>query len=145
MHRFVTASLLLALTACQAPVSAWDTGSLYEIRSYHFAPELLSEYRQWVDQDALPYLASHVDVVGFWIASGDEPEVGGAALDELGSANVTWIIRWDSMAQRAEVWPKVTSGEEFEAIIGKVPGGRTSYRRAESRFANSVPMPGCCR
>jgi len=112
--------------------------TVFEIRSYHFKPELLADYKAWVNSKALPYISRRVDVVGFWIASPDAPEVAGAPLDELGSANVTWVIRWPSIEDRHREIAAVFSGSEWDNIFSQVPGGEESYLRVESRFANAV-------
>jgi hypothetical protein len=74
----------------------------YEIRNYHFRRDLIDAYKAWAKNEAIPHLASHLDVLGFWINSKDAPEVNGAPQDHLGTANVTWIIRWrDRPTQRS--------------------------------------------
>jgi hypothetical protein len=67
----------------------------------------MQEYKQWAAAWALPYIREHVDLVGFWVDTDETPQVRGKALDELGSATVTWIIRWDDMTKRNEVMGKV--------------------------------------
>ena len=62
---------------------------IYEIRNYHFRPDLIDAYKAWAKAEAIPHLVSQLDVVGFWINSKDTPEVNGAPLDHLGTANVT--------------------------------------------------------
>ncbi len=114
---------------------------LYEIRNYHFRPDLLGAYEAWASGLAIPYLSKHVDVAGFWINTDDAPEVSGQPQDGLGVANVTWIIRWRDLADRAEGWPRATSGAEWEAILAQVPGGVSSYLRIEAKFARSLIQP----
>ena len=111
---------------------------MYEIRNYHFKPELLSQYRQWAKTKAVPHLSKELDVLGFWVNSEDPSEVTGEAQDKLGSANVTWIIRWRDLAHRNEVLPGVLGSPEWEAIFADVPGGRSSYLRIENKFAESL-------
>jgi len=71
---------------------------IYEIRNYHFRPDLIDAYKAWAKAEAIPHLASQLDVLGFWINSKDAHEVNGAPQDHLGTANVTWIIRWRDLA-----------------------------------------------
>ncbi len=111
---------------------------LYEIRNYHFKPELIEEYKAWAKNHAIPYLGSKMDVIGFWVNTADAPEVGGAPQDALGVANVTWIIKWRDLAQRQVDWPAAIKGPQWESVIANVPGGMTSYLRLESKFAEAL-------
>ena len=128
----------LVLAVASRPLNAQGSEAIYEIRSYHYEPTLLADYKAWIEEEALAYLSENLDVVGFWIDSGDPAEVSGEALDELGSANVTWIIRWPSMEVRSKERPGVFATDEWKDIASRVPGGRESYLRIEARFANSV-------
>ena len=123
----------------QSSVRAADTEAIYEIRNYHFKPEHLDEYKTWVVEELLPYISPKIDVVGFWVGTSDPPELRGVPLDELGSANVTWIIRWPSIEQRHEGMATVFSGPEWDDIFSRVPGGPESYLRMEARFSESLP------
>jgi hypothetical protein len=111
---------------------------IYEIRNYHFRPDLIEDYKTWARTKAVPHLASVIDVVGFWVSTDDPPEVVGAPMDAMGSANVTWIIRWRDLAQRNEEWPKAISGPAWEAVFAEVPGGGASYLRLEAKFAEAL-------
>ena len=111
---------------------------IFEIRNYHFNPDLLDAYKDWARSEAIPYLSKQVDVIGFWVTTSDDPEIRGQAQDELGTANVTWIIRWDDLAQRNEQLPRVLSGPEWSDIFSRVPGGFASYLRIEAKFAESL-------
>lgn len=110
---------------------------IYEIRNYHFRPDLFAEYKALAQTEALPYLAGALDLVGFWFKTDDPAQVRGAPLDDLGTANVTWIIRWLDMAHRNEVFPRVMASPEMKAFFAQVPGGMASYLRAEIKFAES--------
>lgn len=131
-------AVALVLAVASQPLNAQASEAIYEIRSYHYEPTLLADYKAWIEDEALAYLSENLDVVGFWIDSGDPAEVSGEALDELGSANVTWIIRWPSMEVRSKERPGVFATDEWKDIASRVPGGRESYLRIEARFANSV-------
>lgn len=110
----------------------------YEIRNYHFNPELLDAYKTWARTEALPYMSGQLDLVGFWANTDAAPEVGGETLDPLGSANLTWIIRWESAAARDETWAHIKADPAWQAIFSRVPGGTASYLRVEAKFAESL-------
>jgi len=131
-----TAAVLFAASVCaqEAASSAEGPSPVFEIRNYHFEPSLMGQYEAWSRDYALPYLRKNLDVVGFWISAGIDPELEGEPLDQLGSATVTWIIRWNSKAERDQRMEKVFSGSEWEAIFAKVPGGEKSYLRIEAKF-----------
>jgi hypothetical protein len=111
---------------------------LFEIRNYHFNPDLFAPYKEWAKAEAIPYLSQQLDVVGFWFSTNDPPEINGEPQDKLGSANVTWIIRWRDISHRNDVLPRVLSSPEWQDIFSRVPGGAASYRRAEAKFAESL-------
>ena len=111
---------------------------IFEIRNYHFKTELLSAYKKWAADEAIPYLSRELEVVGFWVSTGDEAEILGEPHDALGVANVTWIIRWEDLVQRNSIQPQVFSSPEWEDIFSRVPGGLDSYLRIEAKFAESL-------
>jgi hypothetical protein len=111
---------------------------LYEVRNYHFRPDLIADYKVWAKTRAIPYLASVIDVVGFWVSTDDPPEVTGAPMDAMGSANVTWVIRWNDLAHRTDALPKALAGPAWGAIFADVPGGGASYLRIEAKFAEAL-------
>jgi hypothetical protein len=111
---------------------------IFEIRNYHFNPDLFEAYKEWGKAEAIPYLSQQLDVLGFWASTNDAPEIRGELQDKLGSANLTWIIRWRDLAQRNDVLPRVLSNPEWQDIISRVPGGRASYLRTEAKFAESL-------
>jgi hypothetical protein len=111
---------------------------IFEIRNYHFDPARFDAYQEWAEREAIPYLARELDLVGFWVSTGDEAEILGRPHDELGTANVTWIIRWRDRDQRNEVMPRLFATPEWEDIFSRVPGGLASYLRIESRFADAL-------
>jgi hypothetical protein len=111
---------------------------IHEVRNYHFRPDLFEDYKAWAKDLALPYLGKRMDILGFWVNSADAPQVSGAPLDDLGSANVTWVIRWRDVAHRDKGWAEAVAGPEWEAIIARVPGGMASYLRSEAKFADAL-------
>ncbi len=110
---------------------------IYEIRNYHYEPTLIKEYKEWASKLALPYLREHLDVVGFWVNIEQDPEVDGKPLDDLGSATVTWIIRWDDMDKRNEVMRTAFASSEWQEIMKNNPG-QENYHRTEARFAEAL-------
>ena len=110
---------------------------IFEIRNYHYEPSLTEEYKKWAAEFALPYLRRHLDVVGFWINLDENPQVTGKPLDDLGSATVTWIIRWNDIAQRNEVMERVFAAGEWQDVMKKNPG-KEHYHRKEVRFAEAL-------
>jgi hypothetical protein len=111
---------------------------IFEIRNYHFDPARFDAYKEWGEREAIPFLARELDLVGFWVSAGDEAEILGRPHDELGTANVTWIIRWRDRDQRNEVLPRLFASPEWEDIFSRVPGGLASYLRIESKFADAL-------
>jgi hypothetical protein len=110
---------------------------IYEIRNYHFDPARFEEYKAWAKSAALPYLQRELDLVGFWATAG-ETEITGAPMDDLGSANITWIIRWPNRATRDEEFPKRMGTDEWAKIFADVPGGIESYKRMEAKFTEAL-------
>ena len=126
-------ALVIASTTARAQTDKKDT-SVYEIRSYHITADQLDNYKTWISTGALAHIREKMDVVGFWIKGDHEAEVNGAPLDELGPANVTWVIRWPSKEARDQQIEGVFGSEEFQAIFAKFPGGGDAYQRVEVRF-----------
>lgn len=112
--------------------------SLFEIRNYHFNPELLEAYKDWVRNEAHPLLSKQLDIVGFWTSTGPQSEVSVGTPDQLGSPTVTWIVRFRDRAHRDETWAKITDSAEWKDVFSRVPGGPSSYARIESIFSESL-------
>ncbi len=110
---------------------------LYEVRHYHVDPGVFADFRHWAAAEAIPYLRSQLDVVGCWYANGETAE-GTGTPDPLGPPNVTWIVRWPDKAERDRRLPQVLSTEAWKQIFARVPGGRASYWRTASRFADQL-------
>ena len=112
---------------------------LYEIRNYHYDPAQFAEYRKWAIEEAVPFLKANLDVVEFWVDSGDKPEISGGARMELplGSANVTWVIRWHDMEDRKAGHARVFKGEGWKKVWSHHPdpGG---YLQMEAKFAEAL-------
>ena len=115
--------------------------TIYEIRNYYFEPSLLGDYRIWTTEKALPYLRSNLDVVGFWLSIDEPTEIVGREMDDLGSATVTWIIRWSDMATRHSRMKEVFGVDAWKAILRSNPGLKYYYR-SEVKFAENLLAPG---
>ena len=78
-------------------------------------------------------------LVGFWIDSGEDPEIRGTdPVDSpIGQANVTWIIRWEDKATRDEQLPAALASSEWREVWAKHPdpGG---YQQLMSRFMEAL-------
>ncbi len=110
---------------------------IFEIRNYHYEPTQMAAYRAWAVAKALPYIRANLDLVGFWVNVDEPPQVGGRALDELGSATVTWIIRWEDIATRNRVMGEVFGSSEWQEIMAANPG-QENYHRTEAKFAKAL-------
>lgn len=112
---------------------------IFEIRNYHYEPTLMQAYKEWAQQRALPYLREHLDLdlVGFWVNLDEPVQVDGKPLDELGSATVTWILRWDDLAVRNATMDKLLDTPEWQAIMKTNPGFEY-YHRTEVKFAEEL-------
>lgn len=108
-------------------------GQLYEFRDYHYVGDM-AEYRMWW-KDAGEILGSRIDVIGVWFDSGIAPRISGTEPMPLpyGSANVTWVIRWDDIAQRDQVWDALWDDPEWAACAERHPGFDL-YRHMSVRF-----------
>lgn len=111
---------------------------IYEVRDYHYRKDLFKEYKAWAEK-AVPVLKKHLDVVGFWIDTGDAPEVRGTNPVDMpiGYANVTWIIRWENREVRDAQLPKALGHPEWRAVWKEHPdpGG---YKQLLSRFMEEM-------
>jgi hypothetical protein len=111
---------------------------LYEIRDYHYRPDLFEAYKAWAEE-AVPVLRANMDLVGFWIDQGIEPEVRGSNPPDapIGYANVTWIIRWKDKADRDANFAKALQNEEWQAVWAKHPD-QNGYIQMLGRFMEAM-------
>ncbi len=112
---------------------------IYEIRNYYVEPAVLNDYEKWVKEHALPYIRRRLPIAGFWVSTDIPAQVTGAPLDELGSANITWVIHWDDLETRNRVMGEVfgPGASEWSDITTHHPG-RQHYRRIEAKFARGL-------
>ena len=112
---------------------------IYEVRDYHYRTDIFDDYVTWAEL-AVVVLKAKLDVVGFWVDKGEfPPEVAGSnpQTSPIGSANVTWIIRWENMEQRNETMKTAFSGDEWDAVMAKHPDP-DGYFQLASRFMEEV-------
>ena len=112
---------------------------MFEIRDYHYRADIFDAYKKWAE-DAVVVLRDKLDVVGFWIDEGKiEPEISGSSpVDSpIGTANVTWIIRWDSKEARDALMQTAFSGDAWEAVMAKHPDPN-GYLQVSSRFMEEM-------
>ena len=111
---------------------------IYEIRDYHYRPDIFDAYRAWAEQ-AVPVLRSKMDVMGFWIDAGSPPEITGARPFDspIGSANVTWIIRWDSKEARDAGFKAAIESDEWKAVWRRHPDPN-GYLQMSARFMTAM-------
>jgi hypothetical protein len=112
---------------------------LYEIRNYHYDPAKFELYKQWAIEEAVPFLKANLDIVGFWVDSGDQSEVYGKTPMELplGSSNITWILRWHDMDDRNAGHERVFKGEGWKAVWANHPDA-DGYLQMEAKFAEEL-------
>ena len=112
---------------------------MVEIRSYHYDPAKFDAYKQWALDEAVPFLKANLNIVGFWLDNGTPPEVAGSnpAPQPIGSANVTWIIEWDSKEARDAGHKEVFGGAGWQDIWSRHPDA-DGYLQMEARFAEPV-------
>jgi len=111
---------------------------IYEIRDYHYLPEKFEAYKTWAD-DAVPVLKELLDIVGFYVDAGVEPEANGTNPERpsIGYANITWIIRWPSKAERDAKFAETLQSPKWTAVWEKHPDA-DGYVQMLSRFVEEV-------
>ena len=112
---------------------------IFEVRDYHYRRDIFDAYKDWA-KEAVPMLRQHLDVVGFWIDEGQvDPEIEGTdpINSPIGSANVTWVIRWEDKAARDAGMERLFSGEEWQALWARHPDPN-GYLQASARFIEEI-------
>ncbi|MGA7227093.1 MAG: hypothetical protein WBZ40_14000 [Acidimicrobiia bacterium] len=107
---------------------------LYEFRDYHFRRDLWDEYKRWWEA-ALPYFSDRFDLLGLWFDSGIPARIGGTdPMDQPhGSANVTWILRWDDIETRDALWSAMWDDPEWLDLWSRHPD-EDGYHQMSVRF-----------
>lgn len=106
---------------------------IYEFRDYHYVGDL-EAYKEWW-KEGIEVLGARMDIQGLWFDSGIPARIGGIDSMPLphGSANVTWVIRWDSIEQRDAIWNALQEDDEWIACAERHPGF-DGYRHMSVRF-----------
>ncbi len=112
---------------------------MFEIRNYHYDPAQFDAYKKWAIDLAVPYLKANLDIVGFWVDDGTPPELLGADPEphKHGSANITWIIRWDSKEARDAGHKEIFQGEGWAEVWAAHPDAN-GYLQMEAKFAEEL-------
>ena len=112
---------------------------MLEIRNYHYDPKQFDAYKKWAIEEAVPFLKANLDIVGFYLDNGAEPELNGSdpVPHKHGAANITWIIRWDSAEARAEGHKSVFGSDGWQDIWSRHPDAN-GYLQMEAKFAEAV-------
>lgn len=112
-------------------------GELFEIRDYHYDGDL-DEYKRWWETGR-GVLGARMDIVGLWFDSGEPPRISGSDPMPLphGSANCTWIIRWDDIEHRERVWDALQTDPDWVVCAEEHPGFG-NYRNMSVRFMETV-------
>ena len=99
------------------------TEAIVEVRDYTIEPDKFEVYHAWATEKAAPWLRSNLNLAGFWMDCGLEPELRGSNPQPPanGQANVCWIIHWDSYEQRQAEFRKIMSHDEWKAIWAEHP------------------------
>ena len=113
--------------------------AIVEIRDYTIDPEWWDAYKKWAIDHAAPWLKANLDVIDFWMDDGMEAEVSGStpSVSANGQANVCWIIRWPSKAERDTQFAEKFSSSEWQAIWGNHPN-ENAYLHMNARFMKAA-------
>ena len=113
--------------------------AIVEIRDYTIEADWIEAYKDWADRLAAPWLRANLDVIDFWLDCGIDAEVSGSApeVSSNGQANVCWIIRWPSKADRDENFGKVMGSQEWADIWAQHPN-RKAYLQMNVRFMRAA-------
>ncbi|MGH8946920.1 MAG: hypothetical protein ACRDVL_12330 [Acidimicrobiia bacterium] len=111
---------------------------LIEVRDYHYDESRLDAYRIWATE-AGEFLRNRWDMSGFWIDSGEPARISGSdPMDpEHGSANVTWVLRWQNLEEREAAWDDLWKDQAWERIWSRHPG-YDGYLQLSVRFLDEV-------
>lgn len=110
---------------------------LFEIRDYHYDGDIV-EYKRWWES-GFEVLGARMDIQGLWFDSGVPARISGSDPMPLphGSANCTWIIKWDNIDHRDRVWGALQTDPAWIACAEAHPGFE-NYRHMSVRFLESA-------
>jgi len=112
---------------------------IVEVRDYTINADDFPAYCAWARDLAEPWLRENLDLVGFWLDSGDEAQVTGVDphVSKHGQANVHWILRWESREAREARWQTWTQEPGWQAIWAQHPNP-AAYIQMNVRFMSTV-------
>lgn len=113
--------------------------AIVEIRDYTIDAEWFDAYKDWADRLAASWLLANLDVIDFWLDCGIEADVGGSAprVSEHGQANVCWIIRWPSKADRDQQFPEIMGSAGWREVWAQHPNPN-AYLQTNVRFMRAA-------
>ncbi len=113
--------------------------AIVEVRDYTIDPAWWEAYQDWANKLAAPWLLANLDVIDFWMDCGLDADVSGSdpRVSEHGQANVCWIIRWPSKAERDAQFNTIMSRDEWKAIWAQHPNPK-SYLQMNVRFMKAA-------
>ena len=111
---------------------------IFEIRDYHYQADRLEEYRVWAGE-AVVFLGERWDLLGWWMDSGAAPRIMGSDPMQLkhGLANITWMLRWDSIEERESAWEELWENPKWLDLWDRHPGFE-GYLQLAVRFMEEV-------
>jgi hypothetical protein len=90
---------------------------IFEIRNYYYDPNSLEAYQQWgSNEDVKSIMDEHMDIVGFYVDSGEPTIFGGVdpTPSPHGTPTLTYIIRWESMEHRNRGWKELSENPKWK-------------------------------
>lgn len=113
--------------------------AIVEIRDYTIEAEWFEAYKKWAVELAAPWLRANLDLVDFWLDDGLQAEVSGSApqVSSHGQANVCWIIRWPSKAERDAQFNRIMGAPGWAEIWAQHPNEH-AYLQMNARFMKSA-------
>ncbi|MEM9621049.1 MAG: hypothetical protein AAF993_05320 [Pseudomonadota bacterium] len=113
--------------------------AIVEIRDYTIEAEWFEAYKKWAIELAAPWLRANLDLVDFWMDDGIESEVSGSSpsVSANGQANVCWIIRWPSKAERDAKFKVIMSMDGWADIWAQHPNAN-AYLQMNARFMKAA-------
>ena len=112
---------------------------MFEIRQYHYDLTKFDLYKNWANKEAVPHLKTKLDLVGFRMDNGKKPDLKGSdpIQHKHGAANITWIIRWDSMNARNQGHATIFKSKEWRDIWANHPDAN-GYLQMAVKFAEQA-------
>lgn len=98
----------------------------------------MEAYRVWAEEAGV-FLRDRWDMSGFWLDSGEPARISGSdpMSPRHGTANVTWVLHWDDMAEREAAWDDLWEDPVWKEIWSRHPGF-DGYLQLSVRFLEQV-------